>query len=78
MSDRIVALLTDGNKILYTLLVKYYNDLLEKQKSGRVRVEVTYFYVGNIFCIYLGTKYADFQEKNLRGVFWKKLLNFSL
>ena len=74
MSDRIVALLTDGN----TLLVKYYNDLLEKQKSGRVRVEVTYFYVGNIFCIYLGTKYADFQEKNLRVDFLENVPNFSL
>ena len=27
------------------------------------RDEVTYFYVGDVFCIYLSTKYANFQEK---------------
>ena len=25
--------------------------------------EVSYFYVGDVFCIHLGTKYANFQEK---------------
>ena len=26
--------------------------------------------------MHLGTKYADFQEKNLRGDFWEKVPNF--
>ena len=47
--------------LLHTLLVKYYNDLLGKQISERGMDEVTFFYVGDIFCIHLGTKYADFQ-----------------
>ena len=54
---------TDGSRILHTLLVKHYNDLLDRQSSERGKNEVTYFYVGDIFCIHLGTKYADFQEK---------------
>ena len=54
---------TDGCNILHTLLVKHYNDLLDRQSSERGKDEVTYFYVGDIFCIHLGTKYADFQEK---------------
>ena len=55
---------TDANWSLTTLLlVKHYNDLLDRQSSGRGREEVTYFYVGEVFCIYLGTMYADFQEK---------------
>ena len=54
---------TDANRSLTTLLVKHYNDLLDRQSCRRGRVEVTYFYVGDVFCIYLGTKYADFQEK---------------
>ena len=57
---------TDGCKILHTLLVKYYNDLLGIQSSERGRDEVTYFYVGDVFDIYLGPMYADFQEKSLR------------
>ena len=41
-----------------------YNDLLDRHSSGRGRDEVTYFYVRDVFYIpYLGTKYADFQEK---------------
>ena len=54
---------TDGNNILHTPLVKHYNDLLDTHRSERNRDEVTYFYVGGVFCIHLGTKYADFQEK---------------
>ena len=54
---------TDGSRILHTLLVKHYNDLLDRQSSERGKDEVTYFYVGDVFCIHLGTKYADFQEK---------------
>ena len=38
--------------------------------------EVTFFYVGDLFCIHLDTKYADFQEKNLCGDFWEKAPNF--
>ena len=36
-----------GKKMLHTLLVKHYNDLLES--SERVKNKVSYFYVGNIF-----------------------------
>ena len=46
---------TDGNNILHTLLVKHYNDLLERQRSERGKDEVSYFYVGDVFCIHLGT-----------------------
>ena len=53
---------TDGSKILHTLLVKHYNDLLERQSSERGKDEVSNFYVGDVFCIHLGTKYADFVE----------------
>ena len=54
---------TDGNNILHTPLVKHYNDLLGRQSSERGKDEVSYLYVGDVFCIHLGTKYADFQEK---------------
>ena len=43
---------TDGNKILHALLVKHYNDLLDRQSSEWSRDEVTYFfyfYVGDVF-----------------------------
>ena len=40
---------TYGFRSLTTLLVKYYNDLLDRQSSGRDRDEVTYFYVGEVF-----------------------------
>ena len=63
---------TDGSKILHTLLVKHYNDLLDRQSSERGQDEVTYFYVGDVFCIHLGTKYADFQEKIFAEISGKK------
>ena len=63
---------TDGSRILHTLLVKHYNDLLDKQSSERGKDEVTYFYVGDVFCIHLGTKYADFQEKIFAEISGKK------
>ena len=49
--------------MLHTLLVKRFNDLLDGQKSQRSIDKVTFFYVGDLFCIHLGTKYANFQEK---------------
>ena len=49
--------------ILDTRLVKHYNDLLERQSSKRGKDEVSYFYVGDVFCIHLGTKHDSFQEK---------------
>ena len=52
-------------KTLHTLLVKHYNDLLDRQSSERGRDEATLSYVGAILCIYLGTMYVDFQEKIL-------------
>ena len=41
----------------------HYNDLFERQSSERGKDEVSYFYVGDVFCIHLVTKYADFLEK---------------
>ena len=37
--------------------------MLDRQSSERGKDEVAYFYVGDAFCINLGTKYADIQEK---------------
>ena len=53
---------TDGCKTLHTILVKHYNDLLDRQSSEWDR-KVAYFYVRDVFGIYLGSMYADFQEK---------------
>ena len=64
---------TDGSRILQTLLVKHYIDLLDRQNSEWGKDEVTYFYVGDIFCIHLGIKYADFQEKIFAGISGKKI-----
>ena len=50
-----VAVNTYGDKKLHTLLVKYFNDLLDGQKSERSIDKVTYFYIGDLFCIHLGT-----------------------
>ena len=47
----------------YALLIKYKNDLLGRQSSERGRDEVTYFNVGDVFCMHLGNKYANFLEK---------------
>ena len=47
----------------HTLLVKFYNDLLGSQNSELGIDEVTFFHVGDLFCIHLDTKYANFQEK---------------
>ena len=63
---------TDGCNILHTLLVKHYNDLLDNQSSEQGKDEVTYFYVEDIFCIQLGTKYADFQKKIFTEISGKK------
>ena len=63
-SQKVLVLLSTHRVILlHTLLVKYYNDLFGRQNSERGMDEVTFFYVGDLFCIHLGTKYANFQEK---------------
>ena len=54
---------THGDKMIHTLLVKYFNDLFDGQKSEQSIDKVTYFYVGDLFCIHLGSKYPNFQEK---------------
>merc|ERR1711993_201183 len=64
---------TNGDKMLHTLLVKRFNDLLDGQKSQRSIDKVTYFYVGDLFCIHLGTKYANFQEKIFADISGRKL-----
>ena len=42
------------------------------QSSERDKDKVTYFDVGDVFCIHLGTKYADFQEKIFAEISGKK------
>ena len=69
----ILAAYTDGSRILHTLLVKHYNDLLDRQSSERGKNEVTYFYVGDHFCIHLGSKFANFQEKIFADISGRKL-----
>ena len=69
---------TDGSNILHTLLVKHYNDLLDRQSSEQGKDEVTYIYVGDVFCIHLGTKYADFQEKIFAEISGKKFQTLSI
>ena len=44
---------TDGNNILHTPLVQYNNDLLERQSSEWGKDEISYFYIGDVFCIHL-------------------------
>ena len=46
--------------------------MLERQSSERGKDEVSYFYVGDVFCIHLGTKYANFQEKIFAEISGKK------
>ena len=67
---------THGDKNLHTLLVKHFNDLLNGQRSEKSIGKVT-FYVGNLFCIHLGTKYANFLEKIFAEISGKKCQNFS-
>ena len=67
---------THGGENLTTLLVKYFNDLLGVQSSERSRDEVTFFYVGDVLCIHLGSKYADFQEKIFAEISGKKFQTF--
>ena len=38
--------------------------MFERRSSGRARDEVAYFYIGEVFCLYLGSLYGNFQEKN--------------
>ena len=59
--------------MLHTLLVKRFNELLDGQKSQQSIDKVTYFYVGDLFCIHLGTKYANFQEKIFADISGRKL-----
>ena len=63
---------THGEKNLHALLVKHYNDLLDGQSSEWSIDKVTYFYVGDLFCIHLGTKYANFQEKIFADISGRK------
>ena len=72
----LLQICTHGCINVTTLLVKHYNDLLDRRSSGRGRDDVTYFYVGDVFCIYLGTTYADFQEKIFPETSGKKFQTF--
>ena len=55
--------LKDFAQHIHTLLVKHFNNLLDRQSSEWGRDEVTYFYVREVCGVYLGPMYADFQEK---------------
>ena len=50
----------------------YFNELPDGQSTERSRDEVTFFYVGDVLCIHLGTKYANFQEKISAEISGKK------
>ena len=50
-------------------IVKYYNVLLGRHNSERGMDEVTFFYVGDLFCIHLGTKFRHFFQKSPRRFF---------
>ena len=63
---------THGGENLTTLLVKYFNDLLGIQTSERNMYKVTFFFVGDVLCIHLGSKYANFQEKIFPETSWRK------
>ena len=64
--------------MLNTPLVKNFNDLLERQTSEPDKDEVSYFNVGDLFCIYLGSMYADFQEKTFSEISGKKFQTFGI
>ena len=49
---------------MHTLLVKHYNDLLERQSSERGKDEVSYFYVGDVFVYTLGLSMPIFKKKS--------------
>ena len=68
---------THGYTCLTTLLVKHYNDLLDRRSPGWGRDEVTYFSDEDVFVsIHLGTTYANFQEKIFPETPGKKLQTF--
>ena len=73
-----IKLWVDCTGILHTLLVKHYNDFLERQSSERGKDEVTYLYIGDVFSIHLGTKYANFQEKIFGEISGKKFQTLSI
>ena len=73
---RLYSIHTDAQTSLHTLLVKYYNDLLGRQSSEQDRDEVTYFIVGDLFYIDLGTKYANFEEKIFAEISGKNFETF--
>ena len=56
----------------HPIKVKHYNDLLDRQSSELSKDEVSYFYVGEVFCIHLEIKYANFQEKIFAEISGKK------
>ena len=60
--------------MLHTLLVKYYNDLLDRQSSELSRDEVTYFYVGDVTTM----KSLELFPRNLRKDFFLKIGIFSV
>ena len=69
---------TDANRSITTILVKHYNDLPDRQSSEWDKDEVTFFYVGGVFCIHLGTKLTNFQEKILAEISGKKFQTLAM
>ena len=45
----------------YIVVVSHYNDYLDRLCCGLGRGEVTYFYIGEVFCIF-----AEISEKNVQ------------
>ena len=62
--------------MLHTLLIKHYNNLLEKQMPERGKDEVSYFYFGDVFSHTPWDKVCQFSRKNIRRDFWEKIPNF--
>ena len=62
--------------MLHTLLIKHYNNLLEKQMPERGKDEVSYFYFGDVFSHTPWDKVCQFSRKNIRRDFCEKIPNF--
>ena len=46
--------------------------MIERLSTEQDKDEVSYFYVGGVFCTHLGSKYANFQEKMYPEISGKK------
>ena len=51
---------------------KHFNDLLDTHRSEWSWAEVTYFYVGYVFCIHLGSKYSMYVQAKVALVVFQE------